>query len=56
MAAPVGFDGRAGRQLCPYEAQYKYIKGDYVRDRYVMLIVGLVTDQQLLCRDSFGAH
>ena len=22
MAAPVGFDGRAGRQLCPYEAQY----------------------------------
>ena len=23
MAAPVGFDGRAGRQLCPYKAQYK---------------------------------
>ena len=22
MAAPVGFDGRAGRQLCPYEAPY----------------------------------
>ena len=21
MAAPVGFEGRAGRQLCPYEAQ-----------------------------------
>ena len=34
MAAPVGFDGRAGRQLCPYEAQYLPVMSQWVTLTY----------------------